>query len=172
MAKIYNEVSRTFNEYLLIPRLTKKEHLPDQVSLKTPITRFRKGEKPAVELNIPFTSAIMQAVSDDRLAIALALQGGLSFIYSSQSIKAQAEMIRKVKHFKLGFVESRYNLTKDATLSDVVRIKEKTDHSTITITSDGSPHGELQGLITDRDWRVPQMALDTPVLDFMTPLTS
>ncbi len=169
MAKIYDEVSRTFNEYLLIPRLTKKEHLPDQVSLKTPICRFKKGETPDISLNIPFTSAIMQAVSDDRLAIALALQGGLSFIYSSQSIKEQAEMIRKVKQFKLGFVESRYNLTTKATLSDVVRIKEKTDHSTITITSDGSPHGELQGIITDRDWRVPQMALETPVIDFMTP---
>jgi len=169
MAKIYEEVSRTFNEYLLIPRLTKKKHLPDEVSLKTPITRFRKGEQPDIELNIPFTSAIMQAVSDDRLAIALALQGGLSFIYSSQSIKDQAAMIRKVKQFKLGFVESRYNLTKEATLSDVVRIKEKTNHSTITITSDGSPHGELEGIITSRDWRVPQMDLSTPVVDFMTP---
>ncbi|MBN2861396.1 MAG: IMP dehydrogenase [Sphaerochaetaceae bacterium] len=169
MAKIYEEVSRTFNEYLLIPRLTKKEHFPDEVSLKTPITRFRKGERPDIELNIPFTSAIMQAVSDDRLAIALALQGGLSFIYSSQSIKDQAAMIRKVKQFKLGFVESRYNLTKEATLSDVVRIKEKTDHSTITITSDGSPHGMLEGIITSRDWRVPQMDLSTPVVDFMTP---
>ncbi len=172
MATIYEEVSRTFNEYLLIPRLTKKTHLPDEVSLKTPITRFRRGEQPDIELNIPFTSAIMQAVSDDRLAIALALQGGLSFIYSSQSIKDQAAMVQKVKRFKLGFVESRYNLTKDATLSDVVRIKEKTDHSTITITSDGSPHGKLEGIITSRDWRVPQMDLSTPVVDFMTPFES
>ena len=172
MAKIYEEVSRTFNEYLLIPRLTKKEHLPDEVSLKTPITRFKRGEQPDIELNIPFTSAIMQAVSDDRLAIALALQGGLSFIYSSQSIKDQAAMVQKVKRFKLGFVESRYNLTKEATLSDVVRIKEKTGHSTITITSDGSPHGRLEGIITSRDWRVPQMELSTPVIDFMTPFES
>jgi IMP dehydrogenase len=171
MANIYEEVSRTFNEYLLIPRLTKKVHLPHKVSLTTPLTKFRTGEEPAMQLNIPITSAIMQAVSDDRLAIALALQGGLSFIYSSQSIEAQAQMIRRVKQFKLGFVESRYNLTIGATLKDVVRIKEETDHSTITVTSDGSPHGELLGIITSRDWRVPQMALNTPIKEFMTPFS-
>ena len=169
MAYIFPEVSRTFNEYLLIPRLTEKTHQSDQVSLVTPITRFKLGSTPEMQLNIPLTSAIMQAVSDDRMAIALALQGGLSFIYASQSIEEQADMIRRVKQFKLGFVESRYNLTTDATLADVVHIKETTDHSTITITSDGSPHGELLGIITSRDWRVPQMSLDTPITDFMTP---
>lgn len=169
MAYIFPEVSRTFNEYLLIPRLTEKTHQSDQVSLVTPLTRFKQGTKPELYLHIPFTSAIMQAVSDDRMAIALALQGGLSFIYASQSIDEQSDMIRRVKQFKLGFVESRYNLTTDATLADVVHIKETTDHSTITITSDGSPHGELLGIITSRDWRVPQMSLDTPITDFMTP---
>jgi IMP dehydrogenase len=169
MATIYDEVSRTFNEYLLVPRLTKKTHLPNKVSLVTPLIKHKIGEEPDLKLNIPFTSAIMQAVSDDRMAIALALRGGLSFIYSSQSIQSQAEMVKRVKQFKLGFVESRYNLTTSATLKDVVSIKEKTDHSTITITSDGSPHGELLGIITSRDWRVPQMDLDTPIIDFMTP---
>ncbi|HLW22157.1 MAG TPA: IMP dehydrogenase, partial [Sphaerochaetaceae bacterium] len=146
MAKIYNEVSRTFNEYLLIPRLTRKAQSANEVSLTTPLTKFRITERPALELNIPFTSAIMQAVSDERMAIALALQGGLSFIYSSQSIQAQADMIRRVKQFKYGFVESKYNLTTQATLKDVVSIKERTDRSTITITSDGSPHGKLLGI--------------------------
>ena len=169
MAKIYNEVSRTFNEYLLIPRLTRKAQSANEVSLTTPLTKFRITERPALELNIPFTSAIMQAVSDERMAIALALQGGLSFIYSSQSIQAQADMILRVKQFKYGFVESKYNLTTQATLKDVVSIKERTDRSTITITSDGSPHGKLLGIITSRDWRVPQMSLDTPIVDFMTP---
>ncbi len=169
MAKIFEEVSRTFNEYLLIPRLTKRSHTHEKVNLTTPITKFKKGEKPALTLNIPFTSAIMQAVSDDKLAIALALQGGLSFIYASQSIQSQSEMIQRVKQFKLGFVESRYNLTTKALLKDVIKIKEETDHSTITITSDGSPHGELKGIITSRDWRVPQMSVETPVTDFMTP---
>ena len=169
MATIYDEVSRTFNEYLLVPRLTKKTHLPNKVSLVTPLIKHKIGEEPDLKLNIPFTSAIMQAVSDDRMAIALALRGGLSFIYSSQSIQSQAEMVKRVQQFELGFVESRYNLTTSATLKDVVSIKEKTDHSTITITSDGSPHGELLGIITSRDWRVPQMDLDTPIIDFMTP---
>ena len=171
MAQIFEEVSRTFNEYLLIPRLTKRSHTAESVSLITPLTKFKRGEKPALQLHIPFTSAIMQAVSDDKLAIALALEGGLSFIYSSQTIQSQADMIKRVKQFKLGFVESRYNLTTEATLKDVVWIKENTHHSTITVTSDGSPHGQLEGIITSRDWRVPQMSLDTPVTDLMTPFS-
>ncbi len=169
MANIYKEVSRTFNEYLLIPRLTKRTDNPEKVSLKTPITKFSKGETPTLELQIPFTSAIMQAVSDENLAIALARQGGISFIYSSQTIESQAQMIRKVKEFKLGFVESKYNLTINSTLKDIVKIKNETDHTTITVTSNGLPHGELLGIITSRNWRIPKMDLTTPVVDIMTP---
>ncbi len=112
----------------------------------------------------------MQAVSDDKLAVALARQGGISFIYSSQTIESQADMIRRVKEFKLGFVESKYNLTLQSTLEDVVRIKNTTGHTTITVTSNGCPHGELLGIITSRNWRIPKMALDTPVTEFMTPI--
>lgn len=168
MLKIYDELSRTFSEYLLIPKLTKKTDTSKNVSLKTPITKFKKGEKP-LEMEIPFTSAIMQAVSDDKLAVSLARQGGISFIFSSQPIEAQGKMIKRVKEFKLGFVKSKYNLTEDSTLQDVVRIKEETKHTTITVTSDGSPHGDLKGIITSRDWRVPKMPLSTKVIDFMTP---
>lgn len=170
MAKIYNEVSRTFNEYLLIPQLTKKTDIPENVSLRTPLTKFKKGESPTLHLEIPFTSAIMQAVSDDTLAVALARQGGISFIYSSQTIESQADMIRKAKEFKLGFVESKYNLTLNSTLEDVVRIKNTTAHTTITVTSNGCPHGQLLGIITSRNWRIPKMDLHTPVQEFMTPI--
>jgi IMP dehydrogenase len=131
MAQYYNEVSRTFNEYLLIPGLTTKECIPSNVSLKTPITKFKKGENPQLELNIPFVSAIMQSVSDDGLAIALARNGGISFIFGSQSVESQADMVRKVKKFKAGFVLSDANLTPEHTLADVIAIIDRTGHSTV-----------------------------------------
>ena len=120
MAHIINDISRTFNEYLLIPGLTKKTCNPDQVSLKTPLVKFNKGQSPDIELNIPFVSAIMQSVSDSKMAIALAQNGGLSFIFGSQSIEDQSEMVRKVKKFKAGFVVSDANLTPEHTLRDVI----------------------------------------------------
>lgn len=110
MAHYIKEVSRTFGEYLLIPSLTTKECTPDNVSLKTPVVKFRQGETSKIQLNIPFVSAVMQAVSDDGLAIALARNGGLSFIFGSQPIESQAEMVRRVKKFKAGFVVSDSNL--------------------------------------------------------------
>ena len=78
MAIYLDDVSRTFGEYLLIPGLTTKQCIPTNVSLKTPLVKYKKGEKSAIELNIPFVSAIMQSVSDSGLAIALARNGGLS----------------------------------------------------------------------------------------------
>ncbi len=170
MARIYDIESRTFNEYLLIPNLTKKSNNPANVSLKAPIVKYRKGfEESKLSINIPVTSAVMQAVSDDGLAIALARQGGLSFIYSSQSIEKQAEMVRKVKRFKAGLVVSDSNLTPENTLQDVLDLKEKTGHSTIAITDDGTPTGLLMGLVTSRDYRVSRLSPDTPVKEFMNP---
>ena len=97
MAYYYPEPSHTFSEYLLIPGYTSEECIPSNVSLRTPLTKFRKGEEePAISLNIPMTSAIMQSVSNDTLAIALAKEGGLSFIFGSQSIESQAAMVAKV----------------------------------------------------------------------------
>jgi len=169
MAKYSNEVSRTFSEYLLIPGLTDKNCNPSNVSLKTPLVSFQKGEAPAIELNIPFVSAIMQSVSDHQMAIALARNGGLSFIYGSQAIQTQAEMVRKVKKFKAGFVESDSNLTPDHTLKDVMDLKEKTGHATLGITEDGSPNGKLLGIVTSRDYRSSRDPLDKKIKDFMTP---
>lgn len=169
MAHIINEISRTFNEYLLIPGLTTKDCTPANVNLQTPLVKFKKGEESAITLNVPFTSAIMQSVSDSQMAIALAKNGGISFIYGSQSIDSQAEMVRKVKKYKAGFVVSDANLTPENTLADVIALKAKTGYSTIGITEDGSPHGKLLGLVTSRDYRPSRDSLDKKVKDFMTP---
>ena len=143
MAHIINEISRTFNEYLLIPGLTTKDCTPANVTLKTPLVKFKKGETPSIVLNAPFTSAIMQSVSDSNMAIALAKNGGISFIFGSQSIDSQAEMVRKVKKYKAGFVVSDANLTPENTLRDVIALKQKTGYSTIGITADGTSNGKL-----------------------------
>ena len=169
MAFIYDEPSHTFSEYLLIPGFTSKECTPANVSLKTPLVKFRKGEEPAISLNIPLVSAVMQAVSNDTLAIALAKEGCLSFIYGSQSIESQAAMVRKVKNYKAGFVVSDSNLRPTDTLADVLALREKTGHSTMAVTEDGSPNGKLLGIVTSRDYRLSRTARDTKVEEFMTP---
>lgn len=169
MAIFTNEVSRTFGEYLLIPGLTTKQCIPGNVSLKTPLVKFEKGGSSSIELNIPFVSAIMQSVSGPELAIELARNGGLSFIFGSQPIASQADMVRKVKKFKAGFVTSDSNLTPENTLNDVLRLIEQTGHSTIGITDDGTPNGKLLGLVTSRDYRVSKDARDKKVKEFMTP---
>ena len=169
MAKLMKEVSHTFNEYLLIPGYTGKECIPEKVSLKTPLVRFKKGSKSKIEMNIPMVSAIMQAVSGDKLAVALATEGGVSFIYGAQSIESEAEMIRKVKSYKAGFVLSDTNVKLDSTLADVLRIKEETGHSTTPVTDDGTGSGKLLGIITSRDYRISRMSLDTKVSKFYTP---
>jgi len=171
MAQYLNETSRTFSEFLLIPGLTTRDCVPDKVSLKTPLTKFSKGQTPDLTLNIPFVSAIMQSVSDDNMAIALAKNGGLSFIFGSQTIEAQAEMIRKVKNHKSGFVISTANLTEEHTVKDVIALKGKTGHSTIAITDNGKADGKLLGLVTSRDYRVGTDPLDKKVKEFMTPFS-
>jgi IMP dehydrogenase len=169
MAHYLNEVSRTFSEYLLIPGFTSKECVPTSVNLRTPLVKFKKGEESAISINIPFVSAIMQSVSDDGMAIALAKNGGLSFIYGSQSIESQAEMVRKVKNYKSGFVTSRANLTPESTLADAVALKEKTGFSTFGITADGTSNGKLLGILTGRDYRPTRDDMSAKVKNFMTP---
>lgn len=171
MAHIINDVSRTFNEYLLIPGLTSKVCTPDKINLKTPLVRFTKGNDPDIMLNIPFVSAIMQSVSDANMAISLARNGGLSFIYGSQSIEDQENMVRKVKKYKAGFVISDANLMPNQTLKDVIEIKQKTGFSTIGITQDGTNNGKLLGLVTSRDYRPGKDSLNKKITDFMTPFS-
>lgn len=169
MAKYCDEPSRTFSEYLLIPGFTSEKCIPANVDLKTPIVKFKKGETPRIELNIPLVSAIMQSVSDDRMAIALAKEGGISFIFGSQSAQSEADMVRRVKAYKAGFVPSDSNLTPDATLKDVLDLVERNGHNTIAVTDDGLANGKLLGVVTSRDYRPSRMSLDEKVSSFMTP---
>ena len=169
MAYYFDTPSHTFAEYLLVPGYSGAEHIPSNVSLKTPLVKFKKGEEPAISMNIPLVSAIMQSVSDDKMAIALAKEGGVSFIYGSQTIEQQAEMVRRVKKYKSGFVVSDSNIRPDQTLADVVALKEKNGHSTISVTDDGTATGKLLGIVTGRDYRVSRMEMDEKVETFMTP---
>lgn len=169
MAVFFNEPSHTFNEYLLIPGYSSSECIPANVSLKTPLVKFKKGEESEINMNIPLVSAIMQSVSGDKLAIALAKEGGVSFIYGSQSIEDEAAMVKRAKNHKAGFVISDSNVSPEATLEDIVRLKEEKGHSTIAVTDDGSSQGKLLGIVTGRDYRVSRMAPETKVKEFMTP---
>ena len=170
MAYYFNEPSRTFSEYLIVPGYSSAECTPANVSLKTPLVKFRKGkEEPELSLNIPMVSAIMQSVSGEKMACALAREGGISFIYGSQTIENEAAMVRRVKATKAGFVYSDSNIRPDATLQDVLDLKEETGHATMAVTEDGTPEGKLLGIITSRDYRTSRMDPSTRVADFMTP---
>lgn len=169
MAKYIDQPSHTFNEYLLIPGYSSANAIPANVSLKTPLVKYKKGEESAISLNIPMVSAIMQSVSDDKLAIALAKEGGVSFIFGSQTIENQAAMVARAKNYKAGFVKSDSNLSPKSTLADVIALKERTGHSTVAVTEDGTSEGKLLGIVTGRDYRVSRMSPDEKVETFMTP---
>lgn len=169
MAQIFDEQSRTFNEYLLVPGYSSTECRADNVSLKTPVVKFSKGQEPKIRMNIPLVSAIMQAVSDDKLAVALAKEGGISFIYGSQTVEKQVEMVKRVKDHKAGFVTSDANIRPDQTLADLLELKARTGHSTTAVTEDGTAEGKMLGLVTSRDYRISRMSPDEKVCDFMTP---
>ncbi|MEG2146603.1 MAG: IMP dehydrogenase [Lachnospiraceae bacterium] len=168
MATYMNEPSHTFGEYLLVPGYSSMECIPGNVSLKTPLVKFKKGTKPSLSLNMPMTSAVMQSVSDDKMAVALAKEGGLSFVYGSQSIETQAQMIARVKSYRAGFVVSDSNISPESTLEDILLLKEKTGHSTVAVTMDGSAEGKLAGIVTSRDYRISRTTPDTKVKEFMT----
>ena len=170
MAYYYPEPSRTFNEYLLVPGFSSGDCIPTAVSLETPLVRHRRGEAPAISLKIPMVSAIMQSVSGEKLAIALAREGGISFIYGSQSIEDEAAMVASVKRYKAGFVRSNSNISPDKTLADILELKARTGHSTVAVTDDGTAEGRLLGIVTSRDYRVSRMSPEQKVSSFMTPL--
>ncbi|MBN7774311.1 IMP dehydrogenase [Clostridium aminobutyricum] len=172
MAQYFNEPSRTFNEYLLVPGFSSKDCTPDNVSLKTPVVKYKKGEAAPIIMNIPLVSAIMQSVSDDKMAVALAKEGGISFIFGSQSIESQAAMVKRVKSHKAGFVKSDSNLRPDQTLADILELKKRSGHSTVAITDDGTAEGKILGIVTSRDYRVSRMSNDTKISEFMTPFSS
>lgn len=171
MAYIINEPSRTFSEFLLIPNLTTRDCVPANVNISTPLVKFTRGQKPSIRISIPLVSAIMQAVSDDTMAVALAQAGGLSFIFVSQPIEDQAAMVAKVKKHKAGFVISDSNLGRDATLKDVIALTDRTGHSTIAITEDGTLSGEFLGLVTRKDYRRDARRMEAKVVEIMTPVS-
>lgn len=169
MAYYYQEPSHTFSEYLLVPGYSDANCIPQNVSLKTPLVKFKKGEEPAISMNTPLISAIMQSVSGVDMAIALAKEGGVAFVYGSQKIEKQAKMIKKIKSHKAGFVESDSNISPDKTLGDILALKEERGHSTIAVTEDGTKNGKLVGIVTGRDYRVSRMSTDVKISEFMTP---
>lgn len=170
MAFYYSEPSHTFSEYLLVPGYSSSDCIPARVSLKTPVVKFKKGEESPISMNIPLVSAIMQSVSGEKMAIALAKEGGISFIYGSQTVEQQAEMVKRVKSYKAGFVVSDSNIRPDQTLQDILDLKEKTGHSTVAVTEDGTSNGKFLGIVTSRDYRVSRMDKATKVSEFMTPV--
>ncbi len=170
MARILSDISRTFSEYLLLPRLTKVNHISENVSLTTPISKFKKGETPNLSLNIPFVSASMQAVSGKKMAIELARKGGLAFIFCSQPIEEQAKLISKVRHYKAGFVQSDSNVKPTTKLRDAIALIKETNHSTMAVTDDGSKRGRFLGILTDKDFWEFEDDLDKPVSEYMTPI--
>ena len=170
MAYYCNEPSHTFSEYLLIPTYSSENCVPSNVSLRTPLCKFRKGEEAPLSINIPLISACMQSVSNDSMAIALAREGGIAFIYCSQPIEKQAEMIARVKRYKAGFVANDSAIGPDQTLNDILALKKQTGHTTVAVTHDGSLTGKLLGMVTSRDYRISRTPLDEKVRDFMTPI--
>ncbi len=169
MAYYFDEPSHTFAEYLLVPGYSGADCTPANTTLKTPVCKFRRGEESPLSMNIPLASAVMQAVSGEKLAIALAREGGISFIFGSQSIETQAEMVRRVKKHKSGFAKSDCNVTPSDVMRTVMELKQRTGHSTVAVTDDGGPHGKLLGMVTSRDYRPSRMDPETPVSAFMTP---
>ncbi len=169
MAKILEDISRTFNEFLLLPNLTDERCIPNNVSLKTPLVKFKKGEESKISLNIPMVSAIMQSVSGEKMAISLAREGGCSFIYGAQSIESQAEMVRNVKKYKAGFITSDSNVKLDTTLREVLALIDRTGHSTVMITDNGEPNGKFLGLVTDKDYRISRANLEDKIEMYMVP---
>ena len=170
MSEVISDISRTFNEFLLLPNLTDERCIPENVSLKTPIVKFKKGEEAQLSLNIPTVSAIMQSVSGEKMAIELARAGGCSFIFGAQSIENQAKMIDNVKRYKAGFITSDSNVKPESTISELIELVEKTGHSTVMVTDDGTPNGKFCGIITDKDYRLSRISLEDKVEDYMIPV--
>ena len=170
MAYYFTEPSHTFSEYLLVPGYSSADCIPTNVSLKTPVVKYKKGEECPLTMNVPMVSAVMQSVSGEKMGIGLAKEGGIAFIFVSQPIEQQAEMVRKVKNYKAGFVTSDSNLRVTDTLADVLALKARTGHSTMAVTDDGTGTGKLLGIVTSRDYRVSRMDPATTVAEFMTPV--
>ena len=168
MSYILPDISRTFNEFLLLPNLTTEKCIPSEVSLKTPLVKLKKGETAKYSANVPMVSAIMQSVSGEKMGVSLAREGGLAFIFGSQSIESQAEMVYRVKKHKAGFVISDSNVKSGATLKEVIELIKRTGHSTVIVTDDGTSSGKFLGIVTDKDYRTSRANHNDIIDNFMT----
>lgn len=171
MAYYFSEPSRTFGEYLLVPGLFSSECIP-RLSASKPAGQVPQGRRSLPPDHEHPHGFGYHAVRFRRKArhCPLPKQGGVSFIYGSQSVQSEADMVRRVKAYKKGFVTSDSNLPPEATLADVLDLKTRTGHSTVAITADGTPHGKLLGIVASRDYRLSRMSTDLKVTEFMTPL--
>jgi IMP dehydrogenase len=167
--KILDEVSRTLNEFLLVPDLTTADCVPDNVDLSVPLVRHRVGQESPIRVAAPLTSAIMGAVSSPRLAIALAQCGGLSFIHQNQPVADQAEMVAAVKRHKAGFRFSDINIKPSATLGEVTALLESAERDVAVVTDDGTAHGLFLGLISTGDFHPRRHDLNDSVESRMRP---
>jgi IMP dehydrogenase len=167
--RILEEVSRTLNEYLLLPNLTTEHCRPDNVDLSAPLVRHEVGQESAIRIAVPLTSAVMGAVSSPRLAISLAQCGGISFLHQSQAIEAQAEMVSSVKRHKAGFRHSDINIKPSATLGEVATLLAAAEHDIAAVTDDGTANGLFLGLISSSDFHPTRHDLNESVATRMRP---
>ncbi len=133
----------TFDDVLLVPQYS--EILPKEVSLKTQLTRN-------ISLNMPIISAAMDTVTEDRMAIAMALHGGIGVIHKNCEPADQAEMVQRVKRFENGFIRDPLVLSPNHKITDVIEIRERHGFKAVPITEDGTLDSKVVGLITRNDY--------------------
>jgi len=167
--RILDEVSRSLNEYLLIPGLTGEDCTPANVSLSAPLVRHPVGAEAPLRVALPLCSAIMEAVSSPRMAISLAQAGGIGFIHQNQPVEQQAEEVRAVKRNKAGFRHSDLNVTPDSPLSHLSALLREADTDVAAVTSDGTANGVFLGLIGANDFHLSRHPADLSARARMRP---
>ncbi len=165
--RILDEVSRSLNEYLLLPGLTTADCTPENVDLSAALVRYRVGDQAPLRVALPLVSAIMEAVSSSRLAIALAQAGGLAFIHQNQPVGDQADDVRAVKRNKAGFRHSTLNVRPDTALGEIAALLRAADQPVAVVTSDGTAGGTFLGLIGEDDFSIGRYPADLPARERM-----
>lgn len=148
----------TFDDVLLLP--TESAVMPAEVDLTTDFTRN-------IRLNIPLVSSPMDTVTEARLAIALAQEGGIGIIHRNLSIALQAEEVDKVKRSESGMILDPITLSPTSPLNEALQLMEKYHISGVPVTADGQPGGKLVGILTNRDIRFEEEAV-RPISELMT----
>jgi IMP dehydrogenase len=148
----------TFDDILLVPRHS--AILPSQVDVRSRLTR-------RIRLNVPILSAAMDTVTESRLAIAMAQQGGLGVIHKNLSIDEQASEVDRVKRSESGMIVNPITLSPRHKIHEALELMKRYRISGVPITEDGSKEGRLVGILTNRDLRF-ETGLDRPIGDVMT----